>query len=468
MPNRLDRQAGEAVKLKVARGVKAETMSGVDAAWLDMEEASNPMVINAVLEFDGRVELETFRQDLATRLLGHPRFCQRPAPDAQAHRWIPDLELCANYHLPVRTLAGTDFERLLRVDMAREISTSLDFGRPLWRVVCYPRPDGGLSCLMRAHHAVADGVALVKFLTRLAQPKRRARRENAHTTDSKGPLAGAIAILKTLDAGLLIARRELALDLEHPTHLLEQAQDARRAIMAAGRILALPDDNPAVLRAPLSGRRQLAWCDEFSLTSLRAVAQRRKVKLNDVFLSCLAGAFHRYLSELDPRSDAQTLRISVPVNLRADQDAELGNFFGLVLLDLPVGPGEWEDRLRLVKGQMDKLKNSPEAKVMLVGLATAGHLPSRVEKWLINSLAGKSAAVVSNLPGPERPLDVCGITLKSLIFWPPQTGHIGIGISLFSYNGQISVGVSADDGVMPRPEKLIAAFRDEFALVTGC
>ena len=55
--------------------------------------------------------------------------------------------------------------------------------------------------------------------------------------------------------------------------------------------------------------------------------------------------------------------------------------------------------------------------------------------------------------------------MKNLVFWPPQAGGIGIGISFFSYAGALSLGVSADAAMLPQPQAFIEAFRQERALI---
>lgn len=109
---------------------------------------------------------------------------------------------------------------------------------------------------------------------------------------------------------------------------------------------------------------------------------------------------------------------------------------------------------------MKALKDSGEARAVFLSLAVAGHLPVVLEKKLVNQVAGKSAAVVSNLRGPKRLLKIAGSTMRNVVFWPPQSGGIGLGLSLFSYAGKVSVGVSADTEIIKHPQLLMDAFRE--------
>jgi hypothetical protein len=139
----------------------------------------------------------------------------------------------------------------------------------------------------------------------------------------------------------------------------------------------------------------------------------------------------------------------------------------LVLLDLPVGITEVSDRLAVVVERMKQLKTSGEARVTLLALAAIGHLPVALEKSVVLRVADKSSAVVSNLRGPARSVRIGGARLKSLVFWPPQSGRIGLGVSLISYAGKMSIGISADSGVIKQPQRLMKELENALCEV-GC
>jgi hypothetical protein len=86
-----------------------------------------------------------------------------------------------------------------------------------------------------------------------------------------------------------------------------------------------------------------------------------------------------------------------------------------------------------------------------------------VSRGLIDFLANKCTAVVTNVPGPQRDLRLAGSRLRSLIFWVPQRADIGVGISILSFSGKVQIGVLADTRLLPEPAELIRAFEEEFA-----
>ena len=60
------------------------------------------------------------------------------------------------------------------------------------------------------------------------------------------------------------------------------------------------------------------------------------------------------------------------------------------------------------------------------------------------------------------PLYLAGCRVHDMMFWVPQTGSIGIGISIMSYNGMVHFGLIGDAKLVPDPDAIIQRFRPEF------
>lgn len=444
-----------------------EPVSAVDRAWLEMDDPCNPMVISAIFQLEGPVDAATLQKIMVERLLRYPRFSQRIDHTQGAPRWVNERDLDYRYHVHVRRLPEGAGERELRKAISAEVSRELDHARPLWRLLLFPSGNGGpVTVLFRAHHALADGIALVTLLIDSTDRGFQRAPEvlpGADPADTRtpGPLGGLIDALGLLNHGLARAGK-LVRSRSGRRTLLREFNDGRDALAAVRHVLALPENNPPRLRAPLSGRRGVAWADDMPLEPLRAQAKRLGVRVNDLLMAALAGAFARQLHHTSAELPAeQNLRISVPVNLRSGKGRAMGNHFGLVLLDLPVGEPDYAQRLRIVARRMIELKESPQARATMLGLAAAGHLPVPLERRLVGRIGAKSVAVVSSLPGPKRHVHIAGARMLNLVFWPPQSGGIGLGLSFFSYAGQLSFGISADLALLPHPRGLLEGFRSE-------
>ncbi|WP_420427257.1 WS/DGAT domain-containing protein [Algiphilus sp.] len=439
----------------------AETrLQGVDRAWLEMDTPHQPMVISAVLEFAAGVEPDALLHRFVDTLMRYPRFRQRADDHHSPARWVNAGALDWAYHVHVQRRALG--KGAMREAVAQALGLGLDRERPLWRITLFRRRGGGATLLFQVHHALADGIALMHLLMQNVDGANGDSRPPSLAARSHGgPLGRVIDRMQVVNHALSGIAAIWKEDLHHPQHIVEQFHQGRQTLATAARILTLPDDNPdCLLAGTLSGRRVLAWENSVALEQVRRQAQAAGVKINDVLLSALAAAFGRYVECSDGRLDAaQNLRVSIPVNLRPADDPQLGNCFGLVLLDLPIGERDPRRRLRRVSERMQALKTSGEARVILGGLAAAGHMPVAAEQRIVGMLSAKAAAVVSNLPGPKQAVRFAGSTVENLAFWPPQAGGIGIGVSLLSYAGRIRIGVSSDIAAMRNPQIVVDAFQ---------
>jgi WS/DGAT/MGAT family acyltransferase len=443
-----------------------EPMTGVDRAWLEMDEPHNPMIVSGVIEFENVHDLRRLAATIVERLLRYPRFRQRADIHGGPSRWVTCTDLHLDYHVRLRKLAGADVDAELHRAIAAELSEELDRGLPLWRITFFPIGLDRAVALFRAHHAVADGIALMKVLLHLADGSQSVPTATDDQCEvhphHNGPLSGLIHKLEIANSALEKIGDAVIEEMRHPRDALRQLRKGQQAAAAILHLLLLPKDNPQRLRAELSGRRVCAWDCSRQLAPIKRFAKRKGIKVNDVFLAALAGAFRNYLLSLGGNPvELHNLRVSIPVNLRAPDDESLGNQFGLVMLDLPIDVDRADQRLALVSERMGELKHSPEARAMLACLGAAGHLPLTVEKNLVNFLTARTATVVSNLPGPAEPIFIAGARIGRLVFWPPQAGGVGIGISLISYAGNVSFGVSADQQLIGEPQRLIDAFNRE-------
>jgi diacylglycerol O-acyltransferase len=149
------------------------------------------------------------------------------------------------------------------------------------------------------------------------------------------------------------------------------------------------------------------------------------------------------------------------VNLRSEKQlARLGNHFGLVFLDLPLGIEDPVERFRAVKARMDRIKRSPEALVLMQIMRLVGAAPGWVEDLVVDILGAKSTAVMTNVPGPRQTRYFGGEPIKAIMGWVPSSGEVGIGISVFSYDGEVRLGLATDAGLVPQPERILDRFPD--------
>jgi hypothetical protein len=108
----------------------------------------------------------------------------------------------------------------------------------------------------------------------------------------------------------------------------------------------------------------------------------------------------------------------------------------------------------------------PPLTMLLLGLS--GLVPKFMQDQLLDVLANKASAVMTNVPGPQQPLYLAGQRIDQIMFWVPQSGDIGIGVSILSYNQTVQFGLIADRRFIPDPENVTPLFQAEFEkIVTG-
>src|SRR5262245_8548166 len=407
-----------------------ERMSSVDTAWLRMDSPVNAMVILSVTVTETRIPPAAFRRLVAERFLRFPRFRQRPVADALGAAWIEDEGFDLDAHLRVVDLphpAGRDELEALAADLA---SQPLDSSRPLWQLHLVSDYDGGSAWIVRMHHCYADGIAMIRVLlsmteaTDAAADAMRGRRAAARRPMLQ-PLADWVGQISrpvgsALGAALGEGARLLEAGLHQAMHPEQAAMLARQAggtVNELARVIALPDDPPTPFRGALSGRKTVAWTDPLPLEDVKSLGRALECSVNDVLMSTVAGMLGAWLREQGHDTQGLSIRATVPVNLRdANAPLSLGNRFGLIFVDMPLGVANPLRRLYAMHSTLAALKGSLQPPITLAMLGLLGMLPAAVQTPAVELFSRKGTAVVSNVPGPKVPLYICGQRITEMYF----------------------------------------------------
>ncbi|WP_224361702.1 WS/DGAT/MGAT family O-acyltransferase [Hyalangium versicolor] len=446
-----------------------ERMAGIDAAWLRMEEPTNLMMITAVLWFDEHPDWERLKAVLRERLVERfPRFRQRlVVPDGllSAPYWEEDPAFELESHLGHAVVPPPGDREALETLVSEWMSTSLDRSRPLWQCHLVEGFGQGGALLARIHHSIADGMALARVLLSLMDDGAEEHFTPEPLLTERSSTPGWMKLLRgarAVASGTRAAWKRGAELISEPIHMGDLVREGARGAAALSRLALMPSDPPTVFRGKLGTEKRAAWSEPIPLEEVKALGRAMESTINDVLLAALTGALRWYQEERG--GPVEDLRVFIPVNLRPLNEPiprELGNRFGLVFLDLPVKEVEPHRRLRLLKQRMDALKRSPEAALTFGMLGMSGMAPAAVERAAVDALASKGTLIMTNVPGPRHPVYLAGTKLAGLMFWVPQSARVGLGVSIFSYAGQVTVGVSVDAGLVPDPHRLVSGFRDE-------
>lgn len=414
-------------------------MPAADAAWLHMDRATNPMVVNALVRLGAEPDPELVTAVIEERMVRRfPRFRQRVVdPLGRTPAFEDDPFYAIGNHVHRRALPAPGDRAALEELVGDLITPPLDPGKPLWHAYLIEGYGEGAALLWRIHHSIADGIALAEVMLSIAD------REGERQPRQPRPPAGA-------DEG------------PHHGRLHDLLDTARRDAGTVGKLLASAADAPTALRQPLSGTRRVAWTEPFPLARVKDGCHKLRVTVNDMLLAALAASLAERLGEgADLPAEIHAM---VPVNLRPPErpvPTALGNDFALILLELPLGEMRPAERLRQVNSRMNSLKSSHEAPIAFGLLSAIGKTPPWVEGPLIEFFTEKASMVVTNVPGPSEHLSFAGAPIEGVLVWAPCSGSLGLTVSIFSYAGEVTVGFMADTALLPDPAPLARAYEAE-------
>jgi diacylglycerol O-acyltransferase / wax synthase len=451
-------------------------MSAADTAWLHMDRRDNLMVITGVLWFDEPLDWDQLREVISSRLVErYPRFRQRVVESRLPLRgphWEDDPGFDLDLHLHHAALPAPGDRRALEDFASDLIAQPLDRSRPLWNWHLVDGYGSGSAIVARMHHCIADGIALARVLLSLtdASPEAGIEPEMPPRSEHGGGIAGAVggilrparqaaSITRTLAEAATHEAIEIARD---PSELVDLAGEAGADAMTVAKTILPGPDSSTVLKGPLGVPERVAWSDPIPLADIKAVGHANGATVNDVLIAAVTGALRTYLAERD--SLVATVHAFVPFNLRPLDEPlprSLGNRFGLVRLAIPVGLKEPHKRLEEVSRRMTQIKRSPEGAISYGMLGAIGATPAAIEQRLLDLFSASGSAVMTNVPGPREPVYLAGTPVRGVLVWAPTSGSVSMSVSIFSYDGDVTVGVMSDRGLVPDPGEIVSAFARE-------
>lgn len=457
-------------------------LTGLDTSFLHLEhDATTHMHVASCMVFDGPPPMhEELVAHVEARLHLVPRYRQRLAfvPFQQGRPvWVDDPHFNLRYHVQHHALPRPGSDEQLKHLAGRAFSQQLDRNKPLWELwLVEGLADGRFAILAKTHHALVDGISGVDITTVLFDVSP----QPAPTPAPEQPW-----VPRPLPSSAQLLADAL---LERATVPAEIARGVRSALRRPGRVakelfgdvraigsFALPGARsapPSPLNVPIGPHRRFAWAEE-DLDRVKAVKNALGGTVNDVVLATVAGGLGRYLRAQGHPTSGLVLRAMVPVSVRSeDARGALGNQVAAVWASLPVGETDPLERLALVRGEMEGLKESHQAVGARLLTELTGFAPPTVMAQAARLQARQRYfnLVVTNVPGPQFPLYVLGREMRAIYPLVPLAQKLALGIAIISYNGELAFGLNADFDALPDVELLAAHLHealDELAVVAG-
>jgi WS/DGAT/MGAT family acyltransferase len=487
-------------------------MPVTDSMFLLAESREHPMHVGGLQLFRPSPDRGPDQvSDLYRRLLAmeevRPLFRRRPRGPVSSlgqWAWSDDGDLDLEYHVRLSALPRPGRVRELLDLTSRLHGSLLDRHRPLWEFhVIEGLADGRFATYSKIHHALLDGVSALRLLettlstdpdeTGLCAPWSpppppgapppypsppgapspstpspdtwASQRSQDELRDARMPGGGASEQPWPGTAGgaaapwraLRSAAAMLGDVAGVPRAMIKVAGEAWRA--QAGT---LPFQAPrSILNVPITGARRFA-AQSYSLERMLAVGKAAGVTLNDVMLAMCAGALRQYLLDLGALPD-RPLVAAVPVSLRGSggggTEARGGNAVGIILCTLATDLPDAGDRLAAIRAATSAGKRAyagltPLQITVISALAMAplalAPLPgmARLRPPPFNVL-------ISNVPGPRRPLYWCGARLEGAYPLSIPYDGLALNITATSYDGALQFGLIGCRRSVPSLQRLL-------------
>ncbi|XRQ04798.1 WS/DGAT/MGAT family O-acyltransferase [Actinomadura welshii] len=417
------------------------------------------------------------RQRLAQVPLGLDRPYWEDDPDFDPGRHIIEIGLPA---------PGTDRQLADIVAMLHE--QPLDRSRPLWQLVLIQGLHGGRTAVyVKVHHAAVDGVMAAETLAALLDLSPEPRDLPAdETAPARAPGTAGMVGAGLLNAALHPVRTALSVARTAPylgeipgLAAIPGMGAVSSAVQGALRRPGGPraprlSAPPTPFNEPIGRSRSVAW-GELPLAEIKEIRRGLGGSVNDVVMALCATALRKWL---DKRGDLpeRPLVAAVPVSLRRGGAAEPGNQVSIMTTPLATHLPDPADRYAAVRRDMDVAKRrfvgSSGSWVREMSGVLPAPIAGAVTRFALQAAPTLSLRpvnlIISNVPGPQFPLYLCGA--KVLGYYPISVVTDvsgGLNITVFSYDGTVDVGIVACRDLVPDPSEIVDHLADALDELKG-
>jgi diacylglycerol O-acyltransferase len=418
----------------------------------------------ALLDEDGRLQIEATRERISRRLHLVPRFRQLlywPRAGLGWPIWVDSPSFDVAEHVGVFPVQapGDETQLLLACESLRR--RPLSKSRPLWEMwFLTGLPDGRIGFFMRMHHAIADGVAGVATFAAFVDPVQDAPELQAPQWIPAATPSDRELLRDNLHGRLGELHRALSA-LAEPIKTargIQRAWPATREIFAEGRAPRI-----SLNSRPIGSDRRFAVLRS-RLDLAKAIAHAHGGTVNDFLLTAVAGGYAELLRGRGERIDGLLLRAFVPVSLHREQPGQArGNVDAGMLVPLPIGEADDIGRLRLIAretAERKKKSRPPAGSMFRTVFLQRAFLRLMPRQRFMN-------AYVANVPGPPIPMYFAGAPVLELFPIIPLTANVSIGVGALSYAGAINITVVADRDLCPDLDVFVEGVRQSLEALEG-
>lgn len=422
-----------------------------------------------VLETSPNWDVLCERYERATRLAPVLRSIVVEGPlDLQTPRVVVDPNFDLAYHMRRFSMPkGSGWDDVL-AEARRQSMSDFDKDRPLWQVTVLEDLPGGKSALiMKLHHAIADGqgtvqlgLALFDFAPEGTDLGPMPPEPEPAVLDNSGFMQAVIRnnvgwVTRAAEDAVKGIGPLALFAIKSPKQLIGQVVETAASLVRFTKI-PLPLGPLSPLMQARSLNYHFATIDT-DFAQFRAVAKQRDRTVNDLFLAAISVGMHRYHEKMGRPVDK--LRMNMPISLRTSE--EQTNAVTIARFEIPVSDAI-DDVLEAAANTVRSWRAEPALKLSDYLAELSRFLPPE----LVSAAAQTSDLTASNVPGVPVPVWLAGAKVERMY---PLVGTIGaaINITMLTYEGTASVGVSTDDAAVDDQQELVASLRYGFGEVLG-
>jgi diacylglycerol O-acyltransferase / wax synthase len=438
-----------------------DRLTPLDALFVDAEDEDRhtSMAIASIGVFEGPAPShDEVLASLAGRLPLVPRYRQklRTVPFRLGRPvWVDDPNFDLRYHVRRTALPAPGGDHQLSQLMARVMGQRLDRDFPLWECwLVEGLAQGRWALISKLHHCMVDGISAAGLYNVIfdASPEPSPPAADDRTIGAE-PSPASLTAQAALDTFLLPVREALALRgaVAHPGRTIRQATDTMRAIVKL-----VPSLWPATgssLSGHIGQQRRYTWA-RASLDEVKTIKREFGGTVNDIVVAAISGGFRELLLARGEQPEPHKVPSLVPVSIRAPGEENVyENRVSAVVVYLPVHVADPVERLAAVRTALSDLKASKEEMVGEALIALGRYTPfpvvSRGVRLAFSLPQREIVTVTTNVPGPRQQLYAMGRPLVEIIPYVPIATTVRTGISIASYCGNVTFGITGDFAANP-------------------
>ncbi len=377
--------------------------------------------------------------------------------------WVDDPNFNLDLHIKHIALPRPGEWSDLREVASQIFSEHLDKSRPLWHYTFVEGidgikqvPKGSVAIIAKIHHVAVDGIAGAGMLSLVFDASPEPQKLKEPREFKAQPLPNELTLVAR--SALSFARNPL----KFPKIIADTVSaTAKAGVLTRVQHIDLPTAPFTAPKTPLNGiiSAQRKWnAVILSLERIKSLKNIMGTTVNDVILGICSGALRRYLAEKNKLPN-KPLVAMVPISVRQKSEEDSGgNKLSNMLVQLATNIENPIERLETIhestvrgktyQGAMGAKSIANMAEAVPYGVANqAAKIYSRFNMAKMHNPAFN--VVITNVPGPQFPLYIQGHKLFAAMGTAPIMNGMGLIITIFSYNGEVTISSTSDSNSMP-------------------